>query len=187
MSCLVSNASAGLQDSGVTLYGWRSSVDVIFLNFCQNICPSDGLRGFWRSTLLCRGKIFGSDHPRPPPPTRLGLRGQRYRVLFSKNVRPLLTQRCQIPGIVLQARQKKITLKNKQKLTWAAIFFIHVLKWPELKSVRAVSKFTWSLILQCSPFLHLGDLFSHGKSLEGEQLVGLAFYAGAQNAQIGQI
>ncbi len=58
---------------------------------------------------------------------------------------------------ILQARQKK-NIKKQKKLTWAAIFFIHVLNWRELKSVRAVSKFTWPLFHKCSPSLHLGDL-----------------------------
>ncbi len=57
-----------------------------------------------------------------------------------KQIRPLLTQMCQFSGTVLQARQKK-TLRNKQKSTWAAIFFFHVLNWRELKSVRA----TWAI------------------------------------------
>ncbi len=86
----------------------------------------------------------------------------------------------------MQARQKK-NIKKQKKLTWAAIFFIHVLNWRELKSVGAVSKFTWPLFHKRSPSLHLGDLLSPFKSLEGEQYAVLAFYAGAQNAHVGQI
>ncbi len=33
---------------------------------------------------------------------------------------------CQFSGTVLQARQKE-NIRKKQKLAWAAIFFIHVL------------------------------------------------------------
>ncbi len=38
-----------------------------------------------------------------------------------------------------------------------------------------------------SPSLYLGDLQSPVKSLEGEQSAIVAFYAGAQNAHVGQI
>ncbi len=57
-------------------------------------------------------------------------------------------------------------LRDKQKST---MFFIRVLKWPELKSVGAVSKVTRELLHKCSPALHLGDLLSRFKSLEREQ------------------
>ncbi len=40
---------------------------------------------------------------------------------------------------------------------------------------------------KCSPSLHLGDLLSQVKSLEGEQSAVYAFYTGAQDAQFGQI
>ncbi len=51
-------------------------------------------------------------------------------------------------------------LRNKQKSTWAASFFIHVLNWREWKSVRAVQ-----------PVSPLCDLSSPVKSLEYEQSV----------------
>ncbi len=87
---------------------------------------------------------------------------------------------CQFSGTVLQARQKSI---RKQ----AKINFIRVLNWRELKSVRVASNFIWHLLHKYSPSLHLGDLQSPVKLLEDEQSVVLAFYAGAQNAHVGQI
>ncbi len=57
---------------------------------------------------------------------------------------------CQFTGTILQARQEK-NIKKQNKLTLAAIFFIQVLKWRELKSVRAVSKFTSPLFHKYSP------------------------------------
>ncbi len=40
--------------------------------------------------------------------------------------------------------------------------------------------------IKCSPPLHLGDLYYPVKSLEDEQLTVLSFYAGEQNAHVGQ-
>ncbi len=91
-------------------------------------------------------------------------------------VKLLLTQMCQVSGTVLQTRQKKKTFRNKQKLTWVAIVFIHVMNWRGLKSVRAASNFTWHLLHKYSPSLHLGNLLSPVKSLEGEQSAAWAFY-----------
>ncbi len=67
------------------------------------------------------------------------------------------------------ASQTETNIKKQKKLTWASIFFIHILNWREFKLVRAVSKFTWHLFHKCSLSLHLGDLQSQLKSLEGEQ------------------
>ncbi len=69
---------------------------------------------------------------------------------------------------------------EKQISTWTAIFFIRVLNWRELKSIRAASKVTWHLLHKYSPSLHLGDLYNPFKSLEGEQSAVLAFYVRAQ-------
>ncbi len=117
------------------------------------------------------------DHSRMP--------NYRQSICF-KYVRPLFTQMCQFSGTVLQARQNK-TLRNKQELIWAAIFSIHVLDWRELKSVSALSKLSWPLLHKCSPSLHLDDLYCPVQSLEGEQSMVLAFYAGAQSAHVSQI
>ncbi len=84
---------------------------------------------------------------------------------------------CQFSGTDLQARQKSI--KKQTEIIWAAIFFIYILNWRESKSVWAVSKSTWHLLHKYSPSLHLGDLLSQVKSLEGEQSAVLAFYAPA--------
>ncbi len=48
-----------------------------------------------------------------------------------------------------------------------------------------MSKVIWQFLHQCSPSRRLGDLRSQFKSLEGEQSVDLAYYAGAQNAHVG--
>ncbi len=77
--------------------------------------------------------------------------------------------------------------RSKLTSSRAAIFFIHVLNRRELKSFRATSQFIWPLIHKYSPSLHLDDLNSPVKSLEGEKSTVLAFYAGAQNAHVGQI
>ncbi len=52
--------------------------------------------------------------------------------------------------------------------------------------MRAVSKFTWQLLHKYSLSLHLIDLLSPVKSLEGEQLTVLVFYARVQYAHIGR-
>ncbi len=59
--------------------------------------------------------------------------------------------------------------------------------WRKTKSVWAVSKIIWHMLQLYGPSLHLGDLLSPVKSLEGEQSAVLEFYAGALNAHVGQI
>ncbi len=88
---------------------------------------------------------------------------------------------CRFSGTELQARQNSIEKQTEINLGG------HFLNWLELKSVRAALNFTWHLLHKYCPSLHLGDLTSLEKSLEGKQLAILAFYAGAQNATAGQI
>ncbi len=45
-------------------------------------------------------------------------------------------------------------------MTWAAIFFIRILNWPELKVFMAVSTVTWLFLRKHCPPFNLGDLLS---------------------------
>ncbi len=56
------------------------------------------------------------------------------------------------------------------------------LTWIEI----SLGSVTWHFLHEYNPSLHLGDLWSQVKSLEGEQSAVLAFYAGVQNAHVGQ-
>ncbi len=80
-------------------------------------------------------------------------------------------------GTVLHASQKSVYEQPEVNLNG---HFIHF----ECFKLT-VSKVTWHRLLKYSPPLHLGDLLSPVKSLEGEQSVVLAFYAGAQNVLVG--
>ncbi len=59
--------------------------------------------------------------------------------------------------------------------------------WIDLKSLMAVSIVTWLFLRKCCPSFNLGDLLVHLKSLVHEKSAVFAFYAGAQNARLGQI
>ncbi len=70
----------------------------------------------------------------------------------------------QFSSTVLHARQAGI--KRQTEINLSAIFFIHTLNCPKLKSVSAVPKVTLQILHKCSPSLHLGDLLSPVKSLK---------------------
>ncbi len=86
---------------------------------------------------------------------------------------------CQFSGTDLQARQEGI--KKQAEIILSGHFLYSCFNWRELKSDRAVSKFTWHLLHEYSLSLHLGDLVSPVKSLKDDQS---AFYAGAQNVHV---
>ncbi len=69
----------------------------------------------------------------------------------------------------MQARWK--TVKKQAEKNWTAIVLIRVLNWREMKSIRATSKATWHLFHKRNPSVHLGDLLSPLKSLEGEESI----------------
>ncbi len=85
---------------------------------------------------------------------------------------------------IFMHRIERETLRDNEK---SFSPFTHVLNWPGLKSFRAVSRDLRQLPHTCNQSLHLGDLLSPAKSLEGKQSAVLASYAGAQNTDVGQI
>ncbi len=86
---------------------------------------------------------------------------------------------CQFSGTVLQARQKSI--EKQAEINLSGHFFLSCLEF------RVASNFTAHLLHEYSPSLHLDDLKNPTKAIEGEKSAILAFYGGAQNAQVGQI